>query len=256
MSHPLSDYYQNSRENNNYKEPCKTPLDLKEAYEIQHDNSLLKNKEIGAWKLGGTTSTTQSLFHTNSVYYGPIVSSAIFQNQHKISLDKRITKPKGELELSFKLSSKVKDFQAENLEGDKIFSLIKSLAPSVELPWSPFPLPSSGLNVLVADHCASGALILGKEVVFDKTKLGLLSGEVLLKSGNNFLTKGNLSHILGGPLEALRNFLDLALKHQIPLKENQWVPTGGASPCVSLPVNKELKVSFEQLPPFNFFIKS
>jgi 2-keto-4-pentenoate hydratase len=234
-----------------------SPESVTEAYQIQHKNILTTREPISAWKLGGTTKSTRDTFQTASLFYGPIFASSIYSYSESIKLDPKFREPKGELELSFKLSSAVNTLTSEKLKNDKVFfNTIQSLYASVELPWSAFPLPEAGLKVLIADYCASGALILGNELPWRENLIKNLSCDVYMKTKSTLLAQGSLSQIIEGPLEALRGFLFLALEQKIPLKAGQIVASGGVSKCVNLPLDEEITVDFNQLDQFKFLIKS
>lgn len=253
----LSYYFLTLRQKADPVKEFLSPDSISEAYEIQHKNILTTKEPISAWKLGGTTKSTQDVFQTKSLFYGPIFASSLYSYSDSIKLDPKFREPKGELELSFKLSSTVSTLTKEKLKNDNIFfKTIQSLYASVELPWSAFPLPEAGLKVLIADYCASGALILGNEIPWRENLIKNLSCEVYMKTKSTLLTQGSLSQIIEGPLEALRAFLFLALEQKIPLKANQIVASGGASKCVSLPLDEEITVDFNQLDQFKFLIKS
>lgn len=232
------------------------PSSLEEAYRIQKKFCDTSPKSISAWKLGGSTQLTRTLFKTKAVYYGPIVNASVFSYKDKINLDPKIETTKGELELSFRLSKNVENLNEKIITDETVQSFVTSMLPSVELPWSPYNLPQSGLKVLVADNCASGALVLGDEVPLEKEVKVPNSLAVSLKDEKTVLTEGNLEWVLGGPLEALKQFLLLAQKHSLDLKEGQLVATGGASPCVEVPKNKKLTVFFETFKSFSFSIDS
>lgn len=253
----LPHYFLQMRQKANPVKEFLSPETVSEAYQIQHQNILSTKEAISAWKLGGTTKTTRDAFQTKSLYYGPVFSSSIYSCDKPIKLGPKFLEPRGEMELSFKLSSSVANLTTEKLKNQKVFfNTIQSIYASVELPWSAFPLPEAGLKVLIADHCASGALILGHEIPWRESLVKNLSTDVYMKTESKLLAQGSLSQIIEGPLEALRGFLFLALDQKIPLKSGQIVASGGASKCVPLPLDEEITVDFDKLDQFKFLIKS
>ncbi len=247
----LAEYYMNARKNAKMPSELKIPATLEEAYQIQKKNNAAFG-EVQAWKLGGTTSLTREVFKTQDTYYGAVAKSVVFLGGERLRLPSYITSPVGELEVCFQLSKAVET--AVDLDGD-IDHFIDYVMPSIELPWSVFPLPDAGLNALIADTCAAGALILGEKIEWIADYADeKLTGSCTLKAGNLVLAEGSIENIVDGPLEALRDFLKLAKKYKITLKAGQFVATGGCCPCVSLPCSQELIVSFEKLGQFKFEI--
>lgn len=212
---------------------------LAEAYNIQHQ--VMQSIDVGAWKLGGSTSHTQNIFNTKNVYYGPIESSSIFSSDGHIKLPIKIEKPVGEVEVCFVLSAMVHSLEQSQIEQGNVLQYVECARIGMELPWSNFNLPEAGLNTLVGDCCASGALILGSLV----DTVDVSTGQIIVASERNILTEGNVSNILGGPLHALKEFLLLAVQHKLLLKPGQVIATGGATPCIPLPIGKQITVTLE-----------
>lgn len=232
------------------------PESILEAYKIQQLNAAKEGKKIKAWKLGGATQNNRTAFKTHCVFYGPIFHQSVFSYHENINLKPSMSKVKGELELSFKLSSAIKNLTLTKLQKNEIHRFVSSCYASVEIPWSVFPFPESGLPLLIADYCASGALILGNEILWNKDSQKSLRENVSMKTHKDFIAKGSLKNILGNPLLVLKDFLELAIKHQVPLEEGQLVCTGGASDCVLLPQDIEIKVTFEGLDQFSFKLEN
>ena len=222
-------------------------LSLDDAYCVQKEG-LKSRSDISAWKLGGSTDLTRKLFKTESVYYGAIESKFVF-NASDVVLPKFIEHPVGELEITFKLSREVENLAQFDLRSEPIDTFIESVLPSIEMPWSQFPLPEAGLNVLVADSCAAGLLILGEEYSWNGDTAIQLPCQL---NGNECLVEGNVNNIVMTPSGALREFLLLAKQHQLSLRQGQYVATGGCTACVPLPVNEVLTVTFQELGGFSF----
>jgi len=230
------------------------PNDLKHAYELQKINSEYLSS-IGGWKLGGTTELTRRLFNTQNTYYGVLDSNVIFNASEEIKLPEKINHCVGEVEVCFRLSKKAASINQYNLEKSDVNIFIDAVMPSIELPWSNFQLPDEGLNVLIADSCAAGALIVGNPIPWNDQSEELLRDKVRLNCGDMVLAEGEIENIIDGPVQALKEFLLLAKEHQLELKQGHLVATGGCTPCVPLPLNDTLTVSFELLGSFSFKMK-
>lgn len=228
------------------------PTTLNTAYNLQHLQ--IENLDIGAWKLGGTTSFTRELFGVDTAYYGPIDAASTFVDVQTIPIDPKIKIAKGEAEVAFTLSSKIADL--ESYDSNEVNQYISHVSPSIELPWTLLDLPKDGVNALVADCCASGALIVGKPIQWNEALTHKLKGKVQVSEGIDLVTEGNVENIIDGPLFALNEFLSLAQKHKLPLKPGQLVATGGCTSCEVLAFNKNIKVNFESIGEFDFILES
>lgn len=251
----ISDFYLHSRRSGNVVGELQKPSSLMQAYEIQKRNSLELGAVLG-WKLGATTLNTQNLFSTKDVCYGAICQPEVMPAGADLILPEKINYPVGEIEVCFRLSDRVEDIAEYDFQNISIHAFIEAVVPSIELPWSSLPLPDAGLEVLVADSCASGALIIGSELQWKKNVEKLLAGPVVLHDKNETLAKGVVENILGGPLMALTDFLKLSQQHSLALMPGQLVATGGCTPCVKLPRGRSLYVEFEQLGAFSFSLKN
>ncbi|MDA9981750.1 hypothetical protein N9H39_03235 [Gammaproteobacteria bacterium] len=252
-----AEYFLKARQQNKTQQPfqfeSKTPASLAEAYAIQHHNYSNIGQSKG-WKLGGTTSLTQAMFDTNATYYGPIYQASIYESKNPIELPDWMNNPRGEAEVCFELSDKVKGLSDTTMDEIDISEFIVNIMPSIELPWSVFPLPAAGLNVLIADQCGTGALVFGDRLPYSSTHFPSLSGEVMISSTSGLLTEGSIEDILAGPLTALADFLRLAQQHQLQIKSGDFVATGGCTPCIELPLNRKITVDMTILGEFSFIL--
>lgn len=251
----ISDFYLHSRRFGNIVGELQKPSTLMQAYEIQKRNSLELGVVLG-WKLGATTLNTQKLFSTQEMCYGAIYQPGVLPAGEDLILPEKINHPVGEIEVCFRLSDRVKDMAEFDFQNRSIHAFIETVVPSIELPWSSLPLPDAGLEVLVADSCASGALIVGSELQWQEEVEKLLAGPVILRDEHETLAKGVVENILDGPLMALTNFLKLSQQHNLALIPGQLVATGGCTSCVKLPRGKSLYVEFEQLGEFSFSLEN
>ena len=239
---PEEIYYQN-RVNANLNAGEPKLASLADAYNIQKAN-MAKFGAVGAWKLGGSTATTQKVFATNSVYFGPILADDIFCAGDNIGFKAHIRPVKGEVEVCFRIAKSIGAGLVDKLSEDNIHEFIASVMPAIEFPWSPFPLPDAGLNVLVADRCASGALIVGRESPWRRDIPSQLDAEIRLASDGRELANGCVANIIGSPVAALISFANLAIQLGFTINAGDLVSTGGCTPCVEIPVGEVIRVEF------------
>ncbi|MCJ8294572.1 MAG: hypothetical protein HRU06_12830 [Oceanospirillaceae bacterium] len=240
--------YKSIREQGSVEDGFPTPDSLIEAYKIQKENF----RDIKGWKLGGTTSFTRKLFNTDKVYYGGVGGSYIYKASDVVKVPSFIKEPSGEAEVAFRLTDKVKELSTLNIKAIDMAELIHAVIPSIEFPWSAFPLPACGLKVLIADSCAAGFVVFGEEINWTKELEEVLNGKVTIFTSNRLLASGSVDNIIGGPVDALRSFLFLAKEHKIKFAGGEIVATGGCTSCIPIPVGEKISVKFENLNSFEF----
>lgn len=196
---------------------------------------------IGAWKAGGTNKKTQQYFDTNVPYYGPIERNRVFIQETDLVSTSLFAEPlKGELEICFEIEKEGLD---SNTDFDSLIKngIIKVLV-GVELPWTMFPQPDSGLAHLIADVCGANALICGSPLNLDQ--LGSLDSLVLsLDSPEANQTFGKVSDTVILPVEVLRDFFRFVETEGIVLEYPLILATGGVSACVPLKKNVQYSIS-------------
>lgn len=215
------------------------------------DQRVLNNdyKDTAAWKLGGTNQASSSHFKAEHLFYGPLKRQQVFScSENPTDTHARLA----ELEITFRLNRHIDTFLFGNHPTTDASSVIDSVMPSVELPYSTHDLSAITLPELIIDNCAAGALIIGHEIEWDDRLTVLFSGAVALLHNKESVTEGNYQTLLKSPLNLLTDFLELAKKHNLPLKEGQLVATGGISPCVEIDSKKKYEVNFNQLGTFGF----
>lgn len=237
-----------SNESNLYISPT-----LRDAYKVQDKLVDQLNWQIGGWKLGGTNTHTQEKFQCESLYFGPIESKKIIYSHAQESFKWFFPLvPKGEAEISFRLSGNVEELNELN-SLDQILDYVDAFSPSIELPFSVIPSNDKGLNPLVEDLCASGFLVLGKiEDISDHKIIEDL--EINIFRSDELIETGNTSNLILSPLETLFEFLLKARSNKLKLYEGQWIATGGCTSCLQLDYDSPIKIAFGDLEPFYFLI--
>ena len=205
----------------------------------------------GAWKAGGTNKKTQTYFDTDKAYYGPIEKNKIFQGRNLEVNSKALALPlKGELEICFLLPPDV--FVNESDLNELVFSGVIKTLVCLELPWTIFEQPASGLAHLIADVCGANALLCGPEISpsilknGDKIKLSLQTVE------GETITSGIVSDSIISPLDVLIDFIEFVKIQEIDVSEPIFLATGGVSACVPLNKNKKYLVKINDAENFNF----
>ena len=254
MSSDIAQYYLKARVDGTAPQPVEQPGSLSEAYALALENAAAIGA-VGAWKLGGTNAATRELFATDEAYFGPVFAAHVHEATANLVLG-QAGFTHGELELCFRLSEGVNDPGALGNPVENLQDLIEELYLGVEFPWSPFDPPSDGLKVLVADCCASGALVVSRgNLAGDAAGAQAVRLTVDGENGVEELAIGSTSNILGGPMQALADFLVLAQAHGVQLQPGQLVATGGCTPCVELPRGKTLRADFGAFGSFEFSLQ-
>ena len=223
------------------------------AYQIQRNNIISENRPIVGWKLGGTTQATRNIFDTNELYYGTLIEGMLFEGLHDIELP-NLFQIKGEAEVVFRFNHTIENI-SERITIDKVTQYLESIAAGVEFPDTFIKnIPNYGLSALLADNCAAGVLVTSQFVdILSKNIEKLNSIQILCD--HHPIASGSANNIIGGPLSALTDFINLAFEHNLTLAGGQVVATGGCTPCVSIPLDLTIAVIFEEFYPFHFTLK-
>lgn len=214
-------------------------LNKKRAYKIARESVDILGQEITAWKLGGTTAFTRALFQTDGVYFGPLVEGEVFTAASDAPLPD-LPVLAGEAEVVLRLSDTGASAPPDaKLEPTEAF---ESWAAGVEFPYSCFQdLPEAGLGALLADRCATGALVLGPELA----GVPPLHFSIAIALSDGREAKGGHDSLLMSPVEAALEFRRLALGAGFKLHPGQWVSTGGATACMLLDGARQLQLNFD-----------
>ncbi len=201
--------------------------DLSPAYGAVRNVVSSSGKRIAAWKLGGTTHSTQALFNVDQLYFGPLYSQELYGHGDRVDLT--LAESKVEIELAARISP--------SCDGADAWCLC------AELPSSPIAdMPSAGASALVSDRCAAGALVLGPQTNTSYAN-GLASADALeLRVNGTPMATGGLSALTALPHAIVRDFLQLAPTHGFYPQPGQWIATGGLTPCVEVPRDAHIDV--------------
>ncbi len=223
------------------------PVNLAEAYAIQKAVIEALGKKVLGWKLGGTNLKTQTNFNCSSGYLGPIFSVS---NQAPAYLDN--SNPRGEAELTFRISDEISLLDLKGIEADPLM-YFDAVYASLELPYSQIDnFHEVGMLPLIADLCGTGHLAIGEakniNLLNDKNAVN-----IQIEQGETELAIGTSDNLIGGYRTALIDFLKLVLEYSIDIEAGQLVATGGITDCIYLPTNQNVEVNFNELGRFGVF---
>ena len=206
--------------------PARLPADLADAYRRLRAATGRDAGFGAAWKLGGTTPTTQAAFHVSKVYFAPLHASEIVREPSRVSLG-HLCELKGEVEIALRLSPAA----AQGARGEDAFD---AWCVALEMPASAIlNLPEAGVAALIADRCAAGALILGPAHPMSDTTWQEARSVVLQQDGSD-VARGGVSNLVASPLACAAAFLEEASLHGFAAGAGQWISTGGFTPCAAL----------------------
>lgn len=238
----------NNRQNGTTARAEAYPLGDEQPYDIQ---AMVAGyfSPLTAWKAGGTNKKTQEYFAVTQAYFGPIPSQFVCTGEN-IELDSRtIHSPlKGEAEVCFCLNEMVQVLNSQSTK-QEILSSIGSVHLCLELPWTQFSQPSSGLDYLIADMCGANALLLGPGMPFSQWSES--SDRFILSTKGNVLTDGNVLDSIIKPLDCYFEFITFCLRYGITLRSDMYIATGGVTACVELPMHSTIDLCSDVLPNFS-----
>ncbi|UTY46689.1 hypothetical protein [Sinorhizobium fredii] len=218
------------------------PTNLSEAYGGIREVVSADPSFGTAWKLGGTTATTQRIFNVDKLYFG-----ALHKCEVAVLPARAPTFPTFELKGEAEIAIRIAPSAMNLLEGETAIrsalpsALFDSWCVALELPSSPIGnLVECGLLALVADRCAAGFLALGRAREIDDA-IDWTSSKIRIEQNGEVIASGGADALVWTPDECGRAFLLEALAQGFKPKPGQWISTGGATPCV--PYNRGAEIS-------------
>lgn len=193
----------------------------------------MSGESPAAWKLGGTTASTRSTFKVEVPYFGPLKAHEVHQNNAQLYRTDFIA-PVVEPEILICLSEDIPPGDVA-LTPESLFAKLAWVALGLELPDTCLGnAAEAGVNWLVADRCAAGALIVGEQLPVEQLS-ELENHGVELTFDDAVVSTAPAGSIIGGVLSAGVAALSEFASHGITLNKNQIIATGGLCPAVALP---------------------
>lgn len=216
------------------------PLDRNALPNIDTLASALRISEVcmsgeapSAWKLGGTTAATRATFNVQVPYFGPLKASEI-HDENAILCKNNFIAPVVEPEILICLS---KDLSPDSMihSTEDLLAALEWVGLGLEVPDTCLGnAAEAGVNWLVADRCAAGALVVGQHMSVERLS-ELESHSIELIFDDVVVSSAPAGNIIGGVLSAGIAAITEFASYGITLRKNQIIATGGLCPAVGLP---------------------
>lgn len=191
---------------------------LDDAYRAINAQALARPGLWRGYKLGGTNHASRAAFGVSRGYYGGIEPGEI-HHQPDRAPRYPMAEIKGEVEIALRLGPGGTGYDA--------------WCVALEMPSSPLTnLPQAGVAALVADRCATGALVLGR--VHQGALPDLGAARFALVQDGRACDSAGLDRLVDHPAALLDDFLALARGHGLRPAAGDWIATGGITACCAL----------------------
>ncbi|KZL16322.1 2-keto-4-pentenoate hydratase [Pseudovibrio sp. Ad26] len=229
------------------------PQSLDEAYSLIRHQGIQDHLEIGGWKLGGTTRSTQSIFKVDELYFGALDSTEI-AHVPTLAPTRKLLQSRAEVEIAFRISSTVNPTPIQEVPIENLFD---QWCVAVEMPSSPIEnIAEFGVETLIADRCAAGFLVLGKPYSLRSSQIQPWhEASLCLFQDDQKLAEGTSDQLVWPAEECARRFLLSALEKDFQPRPGQWISTGGITPCVSIEEGARISIQRDGILELEFQVK-
>lgn len=200
--------------------------DLAAAYRIQHEligHRLARGERLVGCKLGFTSKAKMAQMGVSEIIVGQLTDAMQVRNGFDVDLG-RFIHPRIEPEIAFRLG--------RDLEGD-IAECVDAVAPALEIIDSRYRDFRFSLPDVIADNTSAAAFVVGEwRPMSDVADLAVR----LVVDGTD-AESGSTAAILGHPIRALEELVDLAAKYDIALRAGDVILAGAATAAVPFGAN-------------------
>jgi 2-oxo-3-hexenedioate decarboxylase len=202
--------------------------DLAAAYRIQRElveQRLARGERLVGSKLGFTSKAKMAQMGVSEIIVGRLTDA--MQVDHSASVElKRFIHPRIEPEIAFRLGRSV--------QGRDIADCVDAVAPALEIIDSRYRDFRFSLPDVIADNTSAAAFVVGEwQPVRDVADLPVR----LLVDGSE-VEAGTTAAILGHPLYALEQLVELAARYDIALRAGDVILAGAATAAVPFGMNR------------------
>ncbi|MDT4922194.1 MAG: 2-oxo-3-hexenedioate decarboxylase [Pseudonocardiales bacterium] len=199
--------------------------DLEAAYEIQReliDRRLARGERLVGCKLGFTSQAKMTQMGVSEIIVGRLTDAMQVDDAAGVALS-RFIHPRIEPEIAFRLGRDV----ISSADGD-IADCVDAVAPALEIIDSRYRDFRFSLPDVIADNTSAAAFVVGEwQSMRDVADLPVR----LLVDGIE-VEAGSTAAILGHPLRALEQLVDLAARYGIGLNAGDVILAGAATAAV------------------------
>lgn len=201
--------------------------DLAGAYRIQHEligRRLARGEQLVGCKLGFTSKAKMAQMGVAEIIVGQLTDAMQVAKGGDVDLAQFIH-PRIEPEVAFRLGREV--------DGD-IADCVDAVAPALEIIDSRYRDFRFSLPDVIADNTSAAAFVVGEwQPITDVADL-----DVRLVVDGTDVEAGSTAAILGHPMRALEELVDLAAKYDIALRAGDVILAGAATAAVPFGANR------------------
>ncbi|MQQ09586.1 hypothetical protein GFB49_14045 [Epibacterium sp. SM1979] len=204
-------------------------VDPAQAYRI----ACAQVEAFGAWKIGGANPWSRAVFNNQEVFVGPLNITEVSVDSTEVSLAGLVA-PLAEPEVMLEIADP---------NGHTPEARFSRMGLGIEIPASVLPETlKPELMGQICDRAGAGHLWIAAVQPFDAHRLSTtFAAQFALNNGEP--ADASSANVIGGPLGAAHEFLEIAKRHSLPVASGQWVATGGLCPAVAIKPGDQLRLA-------------
>ncbi|MDA0368275.1 MAG: fumarylacetoacetate hydrolase family protein [Proteobacteria bacterium] len=216
------------------------------AYAIQDDITALSHSVPLGWKLGATSTASQSALGLEGPFYGPLLAPFCHANGAQISGAGSFS-PGAEGEFALILDVDLPT-RAHTYSEQEVSDAVAAVCPALEIAGSRLSGGIVGADPrhLIADGAANVAFVRGTPVA-DWRRFDLAAHRVALSINGDEKATGTGALVLGGPITALTWFVNILSNKGCGLAAGEIVTTGTCTGFIPLKQGDSVHVDFGDL---------
>lgn len=200
-----------------------------------------------AWKLGASTPPAQKALGLDEVLFAPLHAREVVCADQPVPGFKTLSL-NAEGEIALRISEKGESLFAKGeavLAASALSDLFDGWCVAAEMPSGSLTNGGDfGVEAIVLDRCAAGALVLGPayaygpETKWQGQRLSLVQDGVELASGT-------AADLVDSADAVAKQFLLLACRYGFQPRAGQWISTGGIVPCQPLKEGADVTLFYD-----------
>ena len=217
-------------------------IGIQDAYQVQ-DAAIsirkLNGEHIAGYKVGCTSQSIRKQLNLTDPYHAKILGEHIHITDEKLLNIADYVNCAIEPELVICLGA---DIDEENLDDEQLKQAIAYLSPGIEIHNFKFWFGKPTIQELIMSNGLFACLLVGEEKARCET-FDFHNARFSVASGNDLITTGNASTIMGGPLKSLRWLVKALATRGETLKAGQFIIPG--SPVELIRIERKMKFKIE-----------